>query len=73
MFLKWLYKKSALVRWVIHFLHVKSMVSGMEIDISLRVHSVEILKRMNLKVERNVLPSTQWRALSLTSFPIIAV
>ena len=72
-FLKWQYKKSTLMRLLIRYLHIKGMVSGMEVDISLRVHSVEIHKRMNLKVERNVLPFTQWKALSLTSSPVIAV
>ena len=61
------------MRLLIRYLHIKSMVSGMETDISLRAHSVEMYKRMNLKVERNVLPSTQWKALSLTSSPVIAV
>ena len=61
------------MRLLIRYLHAKDMVSGMEMDISLRAHSVEMHKRMNLKVERNVLPSTQWKALSLTSSPVIAV
>lgn len=54
-------------------LRTKDMVSGMEMGIRLRAHSLEMHKRMNLKVERNVLPSTQWKALSLTSSTVIAV
>ena len=37
------------MRLLIRYLHVKSMVSGMETDIRLRAHSVEMLKRIILK------------------------
>ena len=72
-FLKWQYKKSALMRLSNRYLHIKSMLSGMDTDISLRAHSAGMRKRMNLKVERNVLLSTQWKVRSLTSSPVIAV
>ena len=61
------------MRLLIRYLHIKSTLSGMETDISLRAHSAGMRKRMNLKVERNVLLSTQWKVRSLTSSPVIAV
>ena len=53
------------------YLHIRSMVSGMEMDLRLLVHSVETHKRTTQREERSVLLSTQWWVLSLISSLVI--
>lgn len=71
-FLEWQYNKSSLMPLSSHYLHIRNIILEVEMDTRSHVYSVETHKRTNLKVERDVLLSTLWKACTLTSSPVIA-
>ncbi len=66
-------QKSTLMSLLSRYPHFRNIVLEMEMDTRSHVHFAEMRKRTILNVERDVLPSTQWKARTLTSSPVIAV